>query len=300
MSNNECLQNRVHSIDIAHGHILCAISLSPKNLIYAAAPLSLLFSRSKDVHKDQHTVDNYDTLSSAPMQSEDIFIHVAPLSLPDTIDTTSLQAVHHVSICTCSWKCPNVKEFDTPAIPTRILIYLRIILNSRKYYMISQLDFSPNSISWANRFSPLAIVKNDFEEGERKIDQYHFTSPRYSPLFYYASDFPERTLLTTAARTGYAVGSFIDYFNRPVGKSPRVSLNTAPKPITPTLCAINLRNHLVQSSCEPVGQFFSRAKYSKIPGILGEEDMHISPRMDAYSSALWYRRGSLVFIHFFD
>lgn len=298
MSNIECLQNRVHSINIAQGHILCAVSLSPKKLIYAAAPLSLLFSRSKAERRDQHAVEIYDTRSSAPVRSEDIFIHVAPLALPDTTDTTSLRSIHHVSICTSAWKSPNLREFDVPAIPTRILIYLRIVLSSRNYYMISQLDFSPMSTLPASRLSPLAAVINDFEKGERKMNEYRFTSPRYSALFYYASDFPERALLTTAARTGHAVGSFIDYSSQ---KFRRVSLNMVQRlPITPTLCAINLRNHFVQSSCEPVGQFFSRAKYSKIPGILSEEDQHISPRMDAYSSALWYRRGSLVFVHFFD
>lgn len=299
MSNIECLQNRVHSINIAQGHILCAVSLSPKKLIYAAAPLSLLFSKSKAERREQHAVENYDTRSSATVRSEDIFIHVALLALPDTTDTTSLRSVHHVSICTSAWKCPSLREFDAPAIPTRILIYLLIVLSSRKYNMISQLDFSPVSTLPANRLSPLGAVINDFEKGERKMDEYHFTSPRYSALFYYASDFPERTLLTTVARTGRAIGSFIDYFSQPVGNSPRVSIIASPKPITPTLCAINLRDHLVQSNCEPVEQIFSRAKYSKISGILSEKNMHISPRMEAYSGALWYRRGSLVLIHFF-
>lgn len=242
---------------------------------------------------------SHDSSSSASVQSEDVFIHVAQIALPDAIEMTTLPSVRSVSVCTGDWRHPDRRELDNTAVQTRILIFLRLVLLSKSYYMISQLDFSSTSNSRLSGLLPPVAVANDNEKTEAVV--YHFTGQRHSSLFPYVAGFPEHTRLTCTTRTGRAVGSFLDYRSlRQHGKYGGGIMYGQREPIKPTLCVVNLSSHLGDLDCVPVGHYFARADHPNISGILSSDDMHVRLGMDEYSGALWYRRGNSVFIHNFD
>lgn len=237
--------------------------------------------------------------SSASVQSEDVFVHVAQIVLPDAIEMTTLPSVRLVSVCTSDWRHPDPRELDDTAVQTRILIFLRLVLLSKSYYMISQLDFSSTSnLHLSGLLPPVAVADGT---GKTEAVVHHFTGQRHSSLFPYVAGFPEHIHLTCATRTGRAVGSFLDYSSlRQRGKYGGDIMYGQREPIKPTLCVVNLSSHLGDLDCVPVGHYFARAVHPNISGILSSDDMYVRLGMDEYSGALWYRRGDSVFIHNFD
>lgn len=286
-------------MNIAQGHILCTIGRPSRKLEYAAAPLSLIFSTNEASSRRQSETKSHSAKSFASVQSEDVFVHVAQIALPDAIEMTTLPSVRLVSVCTSYWRHPDRQDLDDTAVQTRILIFLRLVLLSKSYYMISQLDFSSTSNSHLSRLPPPVAVANDNEKTEAVV--YQFTGQRHSALFPYVVGFPEHARLTCATRTGRVVGSFLDYSSlHQHGKYGRDVMYRRQDPIKPTLCAVDLGSQLGDLDCVPVGHYFARTVHPNISGILSSDDMYVRLGMDEYSGALWYRRGDSVFIHNFD
>lgn len=238
-----------------------------------------------------------DSASPSFIKSEDVFVHVSPLAVPLVKGRTALPTVDLVSVCTNSWKVPNLCEFDAQGqdqnVSTRISLSVRLFFGPEIYYVLFQLDFSSTTAS--------AYRVTEEAEGLGSASRFLLTCQKQSPLYSFDEDFPETIHLTSASRTGRAIGSFVK-FKAPARRgNSKASYFLEESTITSVVCAINM--HDLLGVVEPAAVLGQKAVHSRLSGNLftkDDEDDLVRLNVEEFSSALWYRRGKSVIIHYFD
>lgn len=272
---------------------MCTIRPVSGGIVYAAAPISLIFSLADELS----SIQTSDSSLPLPIRSEDVFLHVSPLSIPIVKGKTALPTLDLVSVRTNSWKVPNLCEFDAQShdqtVSTRILLSVRLFFGPDIFYVLFQLGFSPTTAS-ANRAIGEA---EDFGSASRFL----LTCQQQSPLYSFDEDFPETVHLTSASRTGRAFGSFVK-FKAPARRgNSKASYLPEESTITSVVCAINM--HDLLGVVDPAAVLGQKAVHSRLTGNLfteDDEDDLVRLNVEEFSGALWYRRGKSVIIHYFD
>lgn len=191
-----------------------------------------------------------------------------------------------ISVCCNSWKHPSICEFDDQLASTRILISLHLDFGLEICLLAFQLAFSPKCIFRSSSAGSTVNGEND----------HALTCERQSPLLSYDkdSDFPGRSHITSATRTGRAIGSHL------VVSDSRVSS------FTRIIYAINMYDFIERAAhspdvVAPIARLIPQFDLSKLTnGLIIDDDGRILMMIDRYSGALWYRRGRTLCIHYFD
>lgn len=192
-----------------------------------------------------------------------------------------------ISVCCNSWKHPSICEFDDQRASTRILISLRLNFGLEIFLLAFQLEFSPKCIV---SLSSTAST-TDQSNGE---NDHTLTCQRQSPLLSYDKDFPGRSHITSATRTGRAIGSLL------VAKDSRASS------FTRIIYTINMYDFIERAAhgpdlVVPIASAIPKSDLSKLTnGFIIDDDGRILVMFDRYSGALWYRRGRTLCIQYFD
>lgn len=285
--DNLHIQSLINDIHIAQGHVLCAIRMESGTIAFAAAPLSLIFAAVKS----STTGKKPNSSSPVLIQSEAVFIHVLPLALPEAVHGSSVNvSVVFTSVCTDSWRCPSLHEFDAVGFTTRILLFVYLYAEQGEgYCMVNHLEFSPITKLNSDRASRTI--------GSANASDYILTCQRQSPLYSVDDDEDETNYRWEASsRTGRVVGMICDYADNPEH-----------------ICAIDL-NDLLERPVRESGPNESGTDFETVAQ--PEHDLTLlckklrRPRsidallyklnLDEYSGALWYLYGRSVYIRFFE
>lgn len=192
-----------------------------------------------------------------------------------------------ISVCCNSWKHPSICEFDDQLASTRILISLRLNFGLEIFLLAFQLEFSPRCIV---RSSSTGSTADQCNGG----NDHTLTCQRQSPLLSYDKDFPGRSHITSATRTGRAIGSFLIVNDSQVSSFTWI-INT-----------INMYDFIERAALGPdvvvpIARVIPQFDLSKLTnGLIIDDDGGILMMFDRYSGALWYRRGRTLCIHYFD
>lgn len=198
------------------------------------------------------------------------------------------------SVCTDSWRCPNLHEFDAVGCTTRILLF--VCLNAEEeqvYYMVNHLEFSPITKPNHDNASRTAAI------GSANASDYILTCQRQSPL-YLVDESEDGTSYQweASSRSGRAVGIISGYAGDPEH-----------------ICAIDLHDLLErpmrESGLNKSGTDFKTGAQSehdltllckkiRRPRSIGDWTFLYKLNLDEYSGALWYFYGSSVYIRFFE
>lgn len=199
-------------------------------------------------------------------------------SFKTIIPDTSTATIQSISICTSSWKTPSLSELDAPATPTQLLLSFSIQSPNHDYdYMVAELLLSPTEITSSRSPSPSSIVDDTPQNGFRLT--YERQSLRYS----WKADMvvpPTRTGRILSPYRIYSEELRLDFFYH---------------------FAFSMHEYLEgrEGSIN-----FTRDEYIKgqagrslVGGVLGERCVM---NAEEYSSAIWYRSGPTLFIHYTD
>lgn len=270
---------------------MCAIHTETGTNAFAAAPLSLIFAAVKSSTTEKRA----NSSSPVPIQPEAVFIHVLPLVHPEAIHGSPVDvSVSLTSVCTDSWRCPNLHEFDAVGCTTRILLF--VCLNAEEeqvYYMVNHLEFSPITKPNHDNASRTAAI------GSANASDYILTCQRQSPL-YLVDESEDGTSYQweASSRSGRAVGIISGYAGDPEH-----------------VCAIDLHDLLErpmrESGLNKSGTDFKTGAQSehdltllckkiRRPRSIGDWTFLYKLNLDEYSGALWYLYGSSVYIRFFE
>lgn len=290
------VQGIIHSLEIAQNHVLCAIRKKTGDIVFSAAPLSLLFAGGHSSVIRQYDDSTLSLVVPTRIRSEDVFIYVSPIPTPGVINGEVVHStIELVSICTSSWKFPNLREPGALAASTQILLCLHLWTQHDDFYMLSQLDFSPTSNSQISSVSPTTLGRDNH------AIEYKLTCQRQSQIYLYDdAHFPAKSNLTNATRTGRAIRSFAKFEWPTPGTGPIV---------TPLVFAIDMHGlmwSVVQEGYDIDSDLDKKApEYRTIcSNLFTQHDVQAGTLMELnveeYSGALWYCRDMSLFIHYFD
>lgn len=253
----------------------------------AAAPLPLIFATGNFSSKSK----NGNSLTwMVPIRSADVFIHVSRLPSPEVINGKLVHAaIGSTSVCTNLWKFPRLRKSDALGVSTRILIFLRLPTKRAEYYMLFQYEFS----SMINGNNNICLSEDN---GNSIFRNYAFKLQQKSPIYCYDKQV-DTIFLSSAMRTGRCVGSTSPAYgsiipmtgyaidmhailNRPEHKSHQNDADTE----SASVMLDQLPN-------------FQEISVSYLPGCDNATLMNLN--VEEYSGAVWYIRGSSVFINHF-
>lgn len=216
--------------------------------------------------------------------SQDVFTIVLSLPIPDPTSTSVGMNVGPISVCSSSWKHPNIREYDDPPTSTQILLSLGVtydVFYNREIHLVTyQLQFCPLS----NSSTTVNGGAND----------HVLTYQRRSPPYVHDRE-GQKFLglsLTSATRTGRVIRLFRN-LERNLGR---------------TVYAINMYDFFAGAADDPqvAGSLSSveqlSGDYRLSDGIVtySNDGFFIDPMLEEYSGAFWYCRGKTFCIYYFD
>lgn len=175
--------------------------------MFSAAPLSLLFAGGHSSVIRQYDDSTLSLVVPTRIRSEDFFIYVSPIPTPGVINGEVVHStIELVSICTSSWKFPNLRVPGALAASTQILLCLHLWTQHDDFYMLSQFEFSPTSNFQISSVSPTTLDRDNH------AIEYKLTCRRQSQMYLYDdAHSPAKSNLTNATRTGRALRSFAKF-----------------------------------------------------------------------------------------
>lgn len=136
------VQGIIHSLEIAQNHVLCAIRKKTGDIVFQAAPLSLLFAGGHSSVIRQYDDSTLSLVVPNRIRSEDVFIYVSPIPTPGFINGEVVHStIELVSVCTSSWKFPDLREPEALAALT-LVDSARRLLHAFPTRVFTHFEFS--------------------------------------------------------------------------------------------------------------------------------------------------------------
>lgn len=275
----------IHDFHIINKH-LCAIhQIIGEDFSVSAIPLSLIL-QSRGTGEKSRARDMYSSV-----RSQDLF-RPFKVTIPNTSPAAGATGdIEHISICTSSWRAASTCENDAPATPTRILLSLPIRTTDHdNNCMVAELLLSPMSANPSSRSSPSSTTDDSPQNG------YLLTYERQSLGCTRRQD---ALGLMTTSRTGHMLVTYFDYSTSVDAKMRHHYTFLLPISMVEVLKGkFSSKSNDADRDEHIMGQ---EGHSNRIGGVLGDvvgEGSEV--KLEEYSSAIWYRSCSKLFIHFTD
>lgn len=257
-----------HIVYIVNNH-LCAIQQIPgEHYSVWALPFSHIF-------RERGSYGRVKSSDPIPFLRAQDFLQD---SFKAIIPGTSRATIQSMSICTSSWRTPGLCELDAPATPTRIFISFITYSQPHDYnYMVAELLLSPTEATPSSSPSVSSIIDNTSQNGF--LLTYERRTLGYSCR-------PES--LRTPTRTGRILAPYSIYSEDIKGfHRYRIAFSMNE--------FLEGRDGLINVTADE--HIMGRPGHFPIDSAIGRRYV---VDVEEYSSAMWYRSGTVLFIHHTD
>lgn len=276
----------IYDFHIVNNHLCAVHQIVGEELAVSVVPLFTIF------RNDSGKINTPTT--QRPARSQDVFRHPFKVMIPNTSLPPTGAYFQHINFCTSSWRTPSLCELDATATPTRILLSFYIDTTDHDHdYMVAELLLSPISTALSDIASLSPVIDDTPQSG------YLLTYKRQTLGYSWKHNEHNVMRPQSTTRTGHILAVYPDYSERSGAEM------WHPQPLLIPISMLNfLEGRFKDESIDSDRDvhIMGRAGHSNpIGGVLGEAaGKGHGIYVEEYSSAIWYRSDSMLFIHYTD